>query len=221
MLPELVAIVERGQHDQSPADLEARPEHDLKQVGGHLGRRFIGQMHQPPPFAPQAPAGDQRDEQHLQDAEAQVNGVGPGNNPLPVRERIDPVPVEGQLLRQIQKAELPHLRHQAREHQKAEDRNEGDGQTPGDASQLEAGFTRRGLQPRAAAKVLAGQFAQELGHRVAEVPQHHKAAHQKGRGGQVLAFDDLPFLAGLLPAIRRRFMRLVAKVVGCHEVHRK
>ena len=72
------------------------------------------------------------DEADLQQPEAEMHAVGHRKDPTGVGERIDSLRIEGQFLRQKEKADLPHVNDDAGEHDEAEHGHEGFAEFPGE-----------------------------------------------------------------------------------------
>ena len=169
-------------------------------------------------LAPEAPAGDGDDEQHLEQAEAEMDGVGQREDAAVVLQRVDALPVEGDFLRQIEKAKLAHMGDDRAEHQQAEDRE----------AAPTASVRRRAtnvwwtavcesmLSQASPPRCSVVRRPSESAKRAAEVPENQEARDQEARGSEVLAAHDLAFFAGFLAAIGRGFVCLVAKIFGSH-----
>ena len=109
VLPVLKAIVEQGQRRQRAANLETRPEKDAEQVRADFGGRLAGKVQQSSALAPERPAGDGDDEEHLQQTKTKMHGIAQREDSLGIGQRVDPLPIEADLLRKIEEAELAHV----------------------------------------------------------------------------------------------------------------
>src|SRR5262245_54744068 len=77
------------------------------------------------------------------------------------------------------------------------------------------------VQPGLAAQVLARQARNGAGQAAAEVPQNEEADAQQSGRSKVLAAHNLALFAGLLAAIGRGFVCLIAKIFGSHRLGAK
>jgi len=71
-----------------------------------------------------------------------------------------------------------------------------------------------GAEPRRSAQLLFQQAGDELNQAASGIHQAQQAGQQQSGRIEVVAKHDMAFLTRLLPAVRGRFLRLVATLIG-------
>src|SRR5207244_4322614 len=121
-----------------------------------------GKIHHPATLAPQANTSDHNNEDHLQQAEAEMNGVMEREDSPIVLQRIDPLPIESDLLRQIEEAELAQMSDDRAEQQKAEHWQNANGQAGCHHQHMMGGGLTVEFEPCFAAEMLACIICEHL-----------------------------------------------------------
>src|SRR5688500_18151939 len=122
-----------------------------------------------------------------------MDEIRQGENPLGIAQWIQALPVEGDFLRQVKKAELAEMRENRADKQEAENWQHGNGELNGEREAQVSGGLRVKRQPGLATQVVPCKPAQEVRQIAAEVPEHEEASDQQAGGRQILAAHDLPF----------------------------
>ncbi len=115
---------------------------------------------------------------------------------------------------QEEEAGLEQVRRHCGEQQQSEQRQQAAGQRVDDMPGVGDEELRIGREPGLAAKLLGSVAHECCDDRHAQPEQRRQAEQQQEGGGQVLALGHLPFLAGLLPAVRRGVLCLFAVGFG-------
>jgi len=129
-------------------------------------------------------------------------------------ERVDVIGIGRHTLRHEQETGLSDVGDQRDQHQHEEDRQQRLRQAdrhrrPGGQRQLRVSVSDCRL-----GELLDGEPTEKNGDLAPGVHQGDQCGQQHDGAGQVVAARDLPFLAGLLPAMRCGFMLLFAKLLG-------
>ena len=143
-----------------------------------------------------------------------MHHAGRREDALPAANRTDAAEVERNLLRQEEKTGLQHVDRHARQTEQPEDGQQIAGQRPKRGVPLAGDESRVGREPRLAAELAAAVVHEESDQSAAERHQDDHAREQHDRRAEILALGHVPFLPGLLPAVRRGLQGFVGGVVG-------